>query len=55
MKDLEFVRMVASKVQFFGGRTFYVGGCVRDIMIEMYGTFKYYKNIKTCDEKCNVM
>lgn len=26
-----------------------------DIMIEMYGTFKYYKNIKTCDEKCNMM
>ena len=26
-----------------------------DIMIEMCGNFKYYKNIKTCDEKCNVM
>lgn len=26
-----------------------------DIMIEMCGTFKYYKNIKTCDEKCNMM
>lgn len=46
MKDLEFVRMVASKVQSFGGRTFYVGGCVRDkllgleskdIDIEIYG------------------
>ena len=46
MKDFEFVRMVASKVQSFGGRTFYVGGCVRDkllgleskdIDIEIYG------------------
>lgn len=46
MNDLEFVRMVASKVQSFGGRTFYVGGCVRDkllgleskdIDIEIYG------------------
>lgn len=26
-----------------------------DIMIEMCGTFKYYINIKTCDEKYNMM
>lgn len=46
MNDLDFVRMVALKVQSFGGRTFYVGGCVRDkllgfepkdIDIEVYG------------------
>lgn len=46
MNDSEFVRMVALRVQSFGGRTFYVGGCVRDsllripskdIDIEIYG------------------
>lgn len=46
MNDSEFVRMVALSVQSFGGRTFYVGGCVRDsllripskdIDIEIYG------------------
>ena len=46
MNDSEFVRMIALRVQSFGGRTFYVGGCVRDsllripskdIDIEIYG------------------
>ncbi len=46
LNDFEFVRMVALRVQSFGGRTFYVGGCVRDrllgiapkdVDIEIYG------------------